>query len=699
MKNIFSCLFALFLLVSAFTLSGQQINSVTHVPNPAYAGNSVSLDMNIRLWPHYDLMGEYIAWAGSNVYIYLDFDYNPPTPWMPGIAADIDYTVVLGTLGAGTYTARILDFDNGTTLYTYSFSVLNNCAPPTLSQLAVSNLGCTSATLQCNAGGVSAYGYRYRPVNSSTWTTVSSTPYNYLNITNLQSNTHYVFQARVWCSGTASAWSADKYFLTCQSGGAGTCANPYNAYCGNTYTGTNAAGTNNYNSYGTLFTQMYGPEVFYQLTLTQPGPLTLSLTGLAYNQDLDLIVLSGCNANAIVAYSGNSGNNSEYINVGYLAAGTYRIVIDGWNYSASNYVLTVQCNTFTCQPPAPSQMYASNITAYTARIHCNYTGASGFDWRYRKSGTITWLDLPGGSASYYNLSGLSASTMYEFQSSVFCNGAWTPWSASQYFTTSGAGISTPVNDEHCNAVTLSAGSGCNPVAGTNIGATTSLYPNLPTECNNTNMRDVWYRVQTPSTGKVMVSTFPGTMTDAVIALYFGSCNSLSPGVPNYCFDWNPSNGDEMPDVTLTSPPGTWWYIRVWGYGGTTGTFSICAQAVNSLTEDENTVGTGGDSEDRGSNADLGTLTDNAPANEPQKLALSPSPAREFVQCAVELEADAELDIRVFDLGGRPVLQREGIGATAGAFSERLDIAGLPAGLYIVRMSDGTREWTGKLVIE
>jgi len=503
----------------------------------------------------------------------------------------------------------------------------------------------------------------------------------------------YEYQARVWCGGAATGWSVSRYFYTCQTVSGG-CSNPNIVSCGNTYYGHNGSGANNYNAYsgsGISFSQMYGPEVFYQITLNQGGPLNLSLTGLSAGQDLDLILLSSCSSYSIMAASGNGGNSSEYININYLAAGTYRIVVDGWNYATSNFVLSVNCAAPGCSTPTASQLFASNLNGNSARINSTYQGATSFDWRYRTTGSAAWIDLNATSVNNAFLSNLIPYANYEFQSSVYCSGYWTSWSASQFFNTV-----APYNNEPCGAYELATGAGCYPIIGTNIAASTSYNPALPGECNTVNMRDVWYKVLIPSTGKVKISTFAGSMNDAVVAFYYGNCNNLIAPYPN-CYDI--TNGDEMPDVTISSTPGTWWYVRVWGYGGSTGTFSICAQTTTNLIADEFTV------------SDIEAATDRSadgnPAINPEKdaqmeaqvpsIRLFPVPAQDVINLSSTLVTESDITLRIISMTGQILKEETVSNAPAGTFDARLDIANLPSGAYLLRFKADGQEISGKFV--
>ncbi len=89
-----------------------------------------------------------------------------------------------------------------------------------------------------------------------------------------------------------------------------------------------------------------------------------------------------------------------------------------------------------CTAPTVAQLSASNVTATSARLNCSLSGVNEYDWRYRPSGATTWIDRPSTTANFTDITGLSASTTYEFQVQVRCGETWTAWSASQTFTTS-----------------------------------------------------------------------------------------------------------------------------------------------------------------------------------------------------------------------------------------------------------------------
>lgn len=116
--------------------------------------------------------------------------------------------------------------------------------------------------------------------------------------------------------------------------------------CGETYNGNNANGEDNVSLYGcsgnVLNVENNGPEMVHYFTITQAGEVTIRLTNLSAN--LELFLLSACDRGACLNFSQNGGNNNEIITT-YLPAGTYYVVVDGYNGATSNYKLTVECTS------------------------------------------------------------------------------------------------------------------------------------------------------------------------------------------------------------------------------------------------------------------------------------------------------------------------------------------------------------------
>lgn len=129
------------------------------------------------------------------------------------------------------------------------------------------------------------------------------------------------------------------------------------------------------------------------------------------------------------------------------------------------------------------------------------------------------------------------------------------------------------SDDPCGAPALTVSGSCSFATYTNAGATDT--PGVPAPgCASYSGQDVWFTVTVPASGNVTIDTDVGGITDSGMAAYSGTCASLT---LVDCDDDGSSNGLFMSMLELTGQtPGATLWIRVWEWGGGTGTFDICA---------------------------------------------------------------------------------------------------------------------------
>ena len=87
--------------------------------------------------------------------------------------------------------------------------------------------------------------------------------------------------------------------------------------------------------------------------------------------------------------------------------------------------------------------------------------------------------------------------------------------------------------------------------------------------------DVWYAFVAPASGNVDIITTAGTISDAVMSVYDSDCTTYTELA---CDD----DGGTlfMPELNLVGlTPGQVYYIRLWEWGGGTGSFDICVVEV------------------------------------------------------------------------------------------------------------------------
>nr|MBA3971789.1 fibronectin type III domain-containing protein [Bacteroidota bacterium] len=135
---------------------------------------------------------------------------------------------------------------------------------------------------------------------------------------------------------------------------------------------------------------------------------TKAISGLTAGTAYDFQVASVCSATAISAFSATSV------------------------FTTSSLV----CNV-------PAGLNATLITASTATLNWTASGAASYNVRYKPTGTSTWI-TSGVSALSQSITGLTASTAYEFQVSSVCSAtSSSAYSASITFTTASAICNVP----------------------------------------------------------------------------------------------------------------------------------------------------------------------------------------------------------------------------------------------------------------
>lgn len=353
--------------------------------------------------------------------------------------------------------------------------------------------------------------------------------------------------------------------------------------------------------------------------------------------------------------------------------------------------------TSACSAPTTTQLSATNITATSAQLNCGVNGVERYDWAYRQVGGSTWTDLVSTTTNNISVSGLQANKQYEFVAAVRCNGGtWSDWSATKTFNTGSTGGSAPVNDPVCNATQITAGSSCSYTSGTTSGATPTFTDGM---CGTNNPKDVWYKCVIPSTGKVTFRTTAGSLTDALMAVFWGSgCTSL-----NYvaCEDDNDNgNGSYMPVMTITGQPGTQLWVRIWGYNNTGGTFNICAMnysTANFNGEPDGPVYHIDPTQSQPYPADGVRLDDteslvnrDEAAEKPDMGAIGkvyPNPATGLVTLPLNLQEESGVEVMISDVLGSVVYRRQWT-EMAGEHQAALDLGALQPGIYSLRCSSG-----------
>lgn len=340
---------------------------------------------------------------------------------------------------------------------------------------------------------------------------------------------------------------------------------------------------------------------------TATTSLSINLTGLAENSAYDWRVRANC-----------SGATGAYAQSAFTTLSS-----------------TPTCGTVT-------GLASSSVTSSGATVSwTSLAGALNYDVDYKANASATWINAATGTtATSVNLSGLSASTLYDWRVRANCTGATGAYAQAQFTT---AAVNT------CpNALDVSTN-------GTAAGAATIPFNTDVKGLISPSGDNDYYRfvITTGGTATITLTTLPA---DYDIRLY------SSNGTTQLAISQNGSTTSETISRTYTA--GTY-YVRVYGFNNANNA-TVCYTLRVAL-------GTA-------SVPDLPlTVTDKI------RMDLYPNPARQVLNVSMT-GYNEQKTMELFDLNGKKVMRE-----TVTQNNAALRIANLPAGIYMLKVTaaDGT----------
>lgn len=360
------------------------------------------------------------------------------------------------------------------------------------------------------------------------------------------------------------------------------------------------------------------------LTITYTSPTSANLSWTAsssnpsngYEWEIRTSGLGGSGATGLVA-SGSVGAGVTTATTSALTQNTtYTLYVrsncggtfSSWAVSASSTSPVPApsndaCSGATLLPCGTSSLAGTTVGTVSETAPLGYSSPFGVWYSFVGDGQSTTISTTAGSGFDHEMvimSGTTCGATYTLvtdQDVGFSGGTetytFTSVNSTQYYvyiayySTTGTSTNTgtftisrtctappvpPTNDDPCSAISLTLSTSCSYLTGTNVNATSTSGVTAP-GCASYLGGDVWYKVVVGSTGTLTFDSQTGGITDAGMALYSGSCSSLT---LLSCDDDSSPNG-LMPMLTISSrTPGETIWVRMWEYGGdVTGTFGLC----------------------------------------------------------------------------------------------------------------------------
>lgn len=505
----------------------------------------------------------------------------------------------------------------------------------------------------------------------------------------------------------ATSWDAGAFTLAvnCQQAPPPNddCIAPRPVTCGQTVVGSTTMATPDQG--------FPSPGVWYSIVGTG-GPITVSLcNGTNFRTNLVIYEAGSCNNPTFVAQNTFGCGQQSVVTWNSTLNTTYWILVNGFGNSMGDFTMNVTCNT----PQVPSNDHCTgaipvicNSTVSGTTIGAtadNVFASPGVWYQFTGTGGIVTLSLCNGTnfdsqLNVYRLDNNALSCLGPVHGVAnnddFCGeNAQVTFSsqlgASYYILVNGAdagdfgnfnlGVScslSPVpNNDHCdNAVTVSCG---NDYSGTTIGATIDNPTGVPPTYG------VWYFATGDNTQWTadLCETFSGW--DSRVWVLTGKCDGEllqelgEPGdnyqtIDDFC---GPNGHHGM--ATWFANQGQQYYILVGGYKSWTGDFTLSITGACNNPK----------------------MAHPAASPEPAtalSVTAMPNPSSEFVDFQVAVHQAGEARISLMNLAGQEVGTLNLGMLKEGNHTFRHEWKGVPAGIYLYRVTVGKETANGKLQV-
>ena len=318
------------------------------------------------------------------------------------------------------------------------------------------------------------------------------------------------------------------------------------------------------------------------------------------------------------------------------------------NYVAAQFTTTAPCGT-------PTSLLSSAITSNSATVSWTaVSGASSYAVDYKLNSSGTWtIATASTTATSVNLTGLTASSLYDWRVSATCASGTSPFAAAQ-FTSSAVSTCPGIYDVSTNST---------PGGAALIPFNTDIKGLISPSGDNDYYKFV---ITTGGTATITLTTLPG---DYDIRLY------SSNGTTQLAISQN--GGTTSETISRTYTAGTY-YVRVYGYNGANSATVCYTLRVQLGTATRN---------ETGEFVKLGS----------GKIAVFPNPVGFMANLLFNAKESGNAEIMVTNQLGAVVL-RQSIAVNAGDNVRKLDVSKLSNGMYFIKIQNGDKVETAKIII-
>lgn len=325
---------------------------------------------------------------------------------------------------------------------------------------------------------------------------------------------------------------------------------------------------------------------------------------------------------------------------------------------STSATFTTLSSVATCG--AVSGLNSSAVTSSSATLGWTaVSGALSYNLRYRIVGAASWTSTTSTTNSKA-VSGLSASSNYEFQVQSVCSGASSAFSASSTFTTSAVVVGCSDTYESNNT------SGTAKVIPMNTDITGLIATSSDVD---------WFKFTTVAPNTNVKVTLTNLPADYDVKMYNSSVKLLYT---------SQNGGTAAEQIIRNSTAATTLYIKVYGYSSAFSSTSCYTVRVSTGSTTFRIL--------PGEDVDVsGKLSTDG-------ISLYPNPVKESLNILYTADAETNSTLTVSDQLGRVVIEKSQE-LNAGENKFAVNVHSLAKGLYFVRMNVGGEFSVQKFVVE
>ena len=328
-------------------------------------------------------------------------------------------------------------------------------------------------------------------------------------------------------------------------------------------------------------------------------------------------------------------------------------------------------NSQGCVPPSgggscgtPGSLASSSVTSSSATVSWGaVSGANSYNLQYKLSSASTWTTVSV-STNSYNLTGLAASSTYNYQAQAVCASGSSAYSAASSFTTTSGGGGGTCTDTYENNNSKSK------------AKTIPVNTEITAKISSTTDID-WYKFTNTSSQRNVKLEMYNLPADYDVILYRGNTQV---GISE-----NAATASELITYNNTQTATTY-YVKVYGYNGANST--SCYNLKASISS----------SAWRTDGSDVEEELELTKVDEEMVFLMYPNPtSAEEVNLELLSNQEGPVTITVMDLSGQIVSslnEKMFSGAPV-----TLNVSKLSTGMFLVRMDNGSQTATQKLIIQ